>query len=324
MTKVIAFCILFVITLNFFAQQTSITIIEDGDTTSHQIIYHLTDSFKESKLIGFFKTNPSQKSIEKNYFLGKQGGKEYTYFPSGKIYEVSIFQNGKRNGDYSRYNSLGELVIKARYLNGKLNGFFINRAEHYQGKYSNGLKDGKWEYNVGSPNYYKEFYSNGVLVEKRQIFPTDLPFFNREKTEIIAESKSPNEDSLLIPYQGDSTWFGLQYAPQELLSHPAMRKAYFKDFPNQIAHTKYVYNGYVNGMYKIYYPNGKLYLFANYTAGLLDGSWKMFRENGELLIKGKYLDGKKIGAWKIDIGTKTERKEVYRNGILKKSTSKSK
>jgi hypothetical protein len=77
------------------------------------------------------------------------------------------------------------------------------------------LKNGKWEYNVGSPNYYKEFYNDGVLLEKIQGFPMDFNFLNRNKKAIEAEPKSPKEDSLLIPYQVDSIWYQLKYVSQD-------------------------------------------------------------------------------------------------------------
>jgi antitoxin component YwqK of YwqJK toxin-antitoxin module len=306
------------------AQQKNLTIIEGKDTSQYSLIYLELDSLYLKKLIGYFEEYPNQRAIEKSYYLGRQSGKEYTYYPDGSIYEVSIFQNGKRDGDYSKYNVQGELVVKARYLQGDLSGFYINRKEHYQGKYSKGLKRGKWEYNVGAPNYYKEYYKNGVLLQKRQVFPVDLNFLKRKLKLGKLESKHPNEDSLLIPYQGDSIWFDLQYVSQDLLPHPAMRKAYFKDFPKILAHTKYVYNGYVNGTYRVYYPNGRLYLFANYTAGTLDGAWKQFDESGDLKIKGKYLNGRKVGKWKVNIGLQNEHKVIYRSGILKRSINTSK
>lgn len=324
MLRVVLFFLLFQFAFSALAQQNTLVVIESKDTSIYEIIYQDLDSLSESKLIGFFKEMPAQKAIQKRYYLGKQSGKEYTYFPSGEVYELSIYQNGKRDGDYSRYNSLGELVIKARYGNGELSGFYINRKEHYQGKYSKGLKHGKWEYNVGFPNYYKEFFKQGKRIEKRQVIPDDLKIFNRKRIEIEAGPKSPHEDSILVPMNGDSTWFKLKYVSQDSLAHPAMRKAYFKDFPKQLAHTKYVYNGYVNGMYKVYFPNGQLYLFANYTAGLLDGNWKVYDDNGVLKTKGKYLDGKKVGVWKVNLGTNQERKEVYRSGVLKTSSSKAK
>ena len=175
----------------------------------------------------------------------------------------------ERDEDCFKCTVQGELAVKARYLQGDLSGFPINRKDNYQGKYSKGLQSGRWEYNLGASNYYK----NGILLEKRQVFSVNLNFLKRKLKPVKFKSKSPNEDSLLIPYQGDSIWFDLQYVSQDLLPHPAMRKVYFKDFPKKLAHTKYVYNGYVNGMYKVYYPNGRLYLFANHAAGTLDGAW---------------------------------------------------
>ncbi|MDB9963624.1 hypothetical protein OAD50_00885 [Vicingaceae bacterium] len=324
MNRVILLIGTFLFCHSFLAQQKTLSIIEGSDTTDYNVVFHELDSQTNSKLVGYFEVKTNQPAIDKYFYLGLQSGKEHTYFPNGQIYELSIYQKGERDGDYSRYNSLGELVVKARYLEGKLSGFYIDRKKNYQGKYKKGLKNGKWEYNIGSPNYYKEFYEDGIMLEKRQVFSIDFKFRNSNKYAIHSEPKTPKEDSILIPFQGDSVWYQLKYISQELLPHPAMRKAYFKKYPNQLAQTKYVYNGFTNGMYKTYYPNGNLYLYANYTAGLLDGSWKVFDENGKLQIKGNYLDGKKVGPWKISIGTRLERKEIYRNGVLKNSSTKPK
>ncbi|MBL4708709.1 MAG: hypothetical protein JKY48_09760 [Flavobacteriales bacterium] len=309
---------IFCISPQFFSQQSFYQIIEEKDTTEYALKYYALDSLEKGELLAYFEDNPIQIAIHKKYFLGKQSGVTRTYFPNGAIYEVIVYQKGKKEGDYSRYNSLGELVIKAQYRDGIKWGFYIDRKERIQGRYRNAKKHGKWEYNVGSPEYGKKFFREGKLVEKRQVF-ADLKsklFQPKQKPKRDDEIKG-REDSLLIPFGGDTSWYSLDYVARDLLPHPAMRKAYFSINPKILAHTKYVYNGYVNGMYKIYYPNGKLYLFSNYTAGFLDGKWKQYDENGTLRIKGNYLDGLKVGKWEYNLGTEKYHKEKYRSGVLK-------
>ena len=97
-----------------------------------------------------------------------------------------------------------------------------------------------------------------------------------------------------------------------------MRKAFYSEFPEQKAVVKYVYSGYINGVYKIYYPNGFLYQHANYSGGLLDGEWKEYSPEGILRVRGKYSNGKRSGRWEYNLRTKDYKKEVYRNGVLKK------
>lgn len=311
---------LFIVSLaqQLFSQQTTHVIIEENDTTEYELMYNALDSLEKGELVANFKENPNQIAVHKRYFLGKQSGVTKTYFPNGTIYEIMVYQKGQKEGDYSRFNSLGELTIKAQYKEGVKSGFFINKKESIQGRYLNGKKHGKWEYYVGSPAYEKKFFKQGELVEKRQVF-SDIKskLFNAREKPQKEGSIMGQEDSLLIPFQGDTSWYRLIYVSRDSLPHPAMRKAYFYNYPNVVAHTKYIYNGYVNGMYKVYYPNAKLYLFANYTAGFLDGKWKQYDEEGNLRTKGKYIDGLKVGKWEYNLGTEKYYKEKYRSGVLK-------
>lgn len=297
------------------AQQTYLQVIEADDTTKYELIYNSKDSLTNKELLAFYKENPSQLALKKSYFNGKQSGVTKSYFPSGKLYELIIYQNGLKEGDYSRFNSLGQLVVKARYKKGVKSGFYINRIKKYQGRYLDDKQHGKWEYNVGTPEYYRKYFKKGVVVEKRQIFPK-LGVKKVPKPQVKKELTLPgNIDSIRVPINGDTSWFRLRYVPVDSLPHPAMRKAYFEKFPNVVAHTKYVYSGYINGMFKIYYTSGKLYRYSKYTAGLLDGPWKEYDEKGVLRIKGKYRDGLKVGKWQYNLGTPNYRKETYRSGI---------
>lgn len=315
MRKYFFLLIIYFISTSAYSQQKIHWVIEGKDTLKYQLIYKTLDSLQKNELYAYFEEKPNQVAIHKKYYLGKQSGVTQSYFVNGDLHERIIFQNGQQTGDYSRYNQSGQVVVKAQYKEGLKNGFYINRKENFQGRYRDDKKHGKWEYNLKTPEYKKEFYQEGELVEKRQIFVLSKRRPKPRPKENL--TSSTNEDSLLIPFKGDTLWYKLRYVSRDSLPHPAMRKAFFEKFPNTLAHTKYIYNDYINGMYKVYYPNGKLYLFANYTAGLLDGSWKQYDEGGKLRVKGKYLDGLKVGRWEYNLGTTDYRKEKYRSGILK-------
>jgi len=155
------FALFFIFSIPFNAQENFLQIIEGTDTSLYQLIYPKGDTIKDNKLIAYHQENEHQIAFEKNYFLGKQSGVTKTYFLDGKIYEIAIYQRGKKEGDYSRFNSLGELVIKAQYNKGKKSGYYINRVENIRGRYKNDKRKGKWEFQVGTPDYYREFYSDG-------------------------------------------------------------------------------------------------------------------------------------------------------------------
>ncbi len=52
-----------------------------------------------------------------------------------------------------------------------------------------------------------------------------------------------------------------------------------------------------NGLYKAWYPNGKVREFGVYGYGSLHGDWVEYDQEGNVLIRGKYKEGKKNGFW---------------------------
>lgn len=111
-------------------------------------------------------------SNEKELLLGKTEWQRI-YLLSRWFYLWSTYiPKLERDEDCFKCTVQGELAVKARYLQGDLSGFPINRKDNYQGKYSKGLQSGRWEYNLGASNYYK----NGVLLQKRQVFSVNFNF----------------------------------------------------------------------------------------------------------------------------------------------------
>lgn len=75
----------------------------------------------------------------------------------------------------------------------------------------------------------------------------------------------------------------------------------------------YTYD-YLNGIYRAYYPSGKIMLFANYSNNHLYGDWTWYDEGGDVITKGQYKKGKGIkhGYWAYR-STKTYGR--YKKGI---------
>ena len=65
-------------------------------------------------------------------------------------------------------------------------------------------------------------------------------------------------------------------------------------------------NGKTNGIQKIYYESGQLYIIVNSKDDLEHGKMKMYRKNGQLWKEESFLDGKKNGPYKY----------YYENGSL--------
>lgn len=324
--SVLFFTFLFFVSNLSFTQPSRMKVYYPDDTLVFDLIYENTDSIENGKLTAFYKEKPYQIAYEKNFYFGKQSGVYKSYYPSGRIMIFSVYQAAKLHGDWAYYGPDGKLRQKAKYREGKLEGFYINRIEHYQGRYRNGKKHGKWEYNVGTAAYRKVFYEDGKLSANPSILDKmkDLVSLStKDSSQSIDGNKVEKlyqqfDTLLLVDKEGDSAKsYPVRYISPDSINHPTLQKAVFVHNKYQTAVVKYVYMGKLNGLYKIYYPNGNIYRYAHYDFGKLDGDWREYAPNGELRIRGKYKEGKKHGKWMINIGSKDYYTEKYKEGELK-------
>jgi hypothetical protein len=87
------------------------------------------------------------------------------------------------------------------------------------------------------------------------------------------------------------------YKPQKSSSYYFKKIAVFADDTSQIAIEK-TYTSYAqNGVYKVYYPSGRLKLKTVYANNKIYGEWTWYDEKGIILVKGKYKEGIKHGFW---------------------------
>lgn len=71
---------------------------------------------------------------------------------------------------------------------------------------------------------------------------------------------------------------------------------YVKD-TTTTAYIKHFYNGYQNGVYKSFYPNGKIMEKIIYQKDKKNGEYVLFSYSGMIMIKGVYKDDVKNGFW---------------------------
>lgn len=125
-------------------------------------------------------------------------------------------------------------------------------------------------------------------------------------------------DTVLLPNDsGEMIKHPIKFIEDNGYSHPNQQQAVFESNPNQSAVVRFVYQGKINGLYKMYYPNGNIYRYYHYKNGELHGDWKEYRSNGSLKTRGNYYFGKKHGSWLIDLNSKNFKKEKYKKGSLK-------
>ena len=89
--------------------------------------------------------------------------------------------------------------------------------------------------------------------------------------------------------------------------------AYYKNDTSKLAWKKLINNDKIIGVYKVYYPNGKLYKKVVYDlSGKKNGIYQEWDSNGNLIVYGQYKNGLKNGTWQYH---KEKRFEVYKKGL---------
>jgi len=111
--------------------------------------------------------------------------------------------------------------------------------------------------------------------------------------------------------EGDSTKeYELVYKSRDSLS--GVLRAYYAFDSSKTAFIKHFFNGKQSGVYKSFYPNGRLMIFSVFQNGKKNGDWTFYDTSGAVIIKGKYKDGIKNGFW---INRKERFQGKYKNGL---------
>lgn len=97
-------------------------------------------------------------------------------------------------------------------------------------------------------------------------------------------------------FENDTTTYTVKIVSIEN-GHYIKETAYFTDNPSKIAFERNFLNGNQNGLFKLYYPNGKIKVKAIFYNNKLNGELSVYRNDGYLTIKGEYKNGLKHGYW---------------------------
>lgn len=87
------------------------------------------------------------------------------------------------------------------------------------------------------------------------------------------------------------------YQPIESTSYYQKKVAVFANDTSQIAIEKTFARGVQNGIYKVYYPNGRLKVKTVFANDKINGEWTWYDKEGTILVKGVYEDNIKHGYW---------------------------
>lgn len=145
---------------------------------------------------------------------------------------------------------------------------------------------------------------------------------------MLSLSAAAQPTDTLFVNSADSTYaYAIDYAPeQDTTSYT--RIATYRFDPDRIAVELGYKRGKPCGVYKSYYPDGRLMEFAVYGWGHLHGNWVEYDEFGKIVVKGFYKNGKRSGLWNFKYqgilgnyknGMKHGRWRYYEGGRLVKT-----
>jgi len=295
---------------------------------------------KNTKIIDIWHMDTKEKIKEtENYKIGQElihtELDDICFYMSEKIAYWSDFKiTDNYTGKYEKYHDNGQLAIKCKYVNGKLNGRYRKRSFFGQILlnviYNNGKKHGLSKEYFLDDNVY-HYYNNPKSIKKLQ------EKWNKEfifkQTFYINDKKEGREiecyNSGKVKYQYNYVNDNLEGEQFEYYDHGKVKIIYYIRDNFKRGMNKSITNykeGLKHGIEQIFHQNGDNYIESNYKNGLLDGLkilWDSDYDTVCLTYKNRYKEGKKHGIQEHYFVAKgevyngsLEKIEIYKNGEL--------
>jgi len=181
----------------------------------------------------------------------------------------------------------------------------------YEGHFKDGFPSGAFRY----------FYPDGKL--------KTLSLVSNQGKRAVTTSYFPDGKKMAagnyINEKKDSTWQFFSESLGTLVSEEyyknglieGMSRVFYPE--GGLSEQHYYKHGIRDGLWEQYYMEGKLKLRGAYKAGEKQGSFKTLYSSGKPMIEGQYIAGHQTGTW-IYYNEKgaVSKKETYENGILVK------
>jgi len=295
-------------TSTHYASDEGITAIEnykDGKLDGEAVGYYQSgnmsyqNSYKEGLLVGaqykYFDEKQKRVAVCENYNSeGKREGEQKAFFHNGAICHRCSYQNDRLHGLKEIYNEEGEVLERAYYDQGDLDGPHYSKDKNgsiSEGTFNKGMREGILKvfyplhpkyglvqfiegYNVAGSLHgpLKKFHINGTLAENYQC----------EKGFIEGKATYYNSDGVLLKEA---------YFEKGLLHGET--KEFYKD--GKLQRVMHYAQGKPMGEEIAYFHDGSIKHTKNYEEGLLHGECKNFNENGILIFEAEYKNGLKHG-----------------------------
>jgi uncharacterized protein len=259
----------------------------------------------------------------KELFAGdKKEGKEFIYFPDGKIQQIIGYTSGKKEGLSKEFSKDGNVITLLEYNN----DYLVSR-EKINRKDGQGLKQGEW----------KEFYPNGGI-KSEKTFKDDLihGYYKEYDTKgklvltmlydngAIVKSRVEDEPDIEIVTRHDEDGKVVYSGPYRNKIPVGIHREFGKD--GKVTNG-FIYNdnglllsegiidesGNRNGKWKDLFVNGKIQDEGQFTDNKRSGQWKFYNALGKVEQTGSYNQGRPDGSWKwyYDDGVLLKEEEYF-------------
>ena len=181
---------------------------------------------------------------------------------------------------------------------GSVFSFYENGKEELNGRFRNGIKNGKWKWwnddgGIDSTGNYK----NGIMHGRWQFY------FSNPLMSLLEKNFQGNMNGMGQYKDGNGTDRGNTGIPR----HGRHGKWTFWYESGVLKEKQNWKNGKVYGLNTVWYENGQKWSEGTYKDGKLDGKWTGWYDNGQKSYEVTYKDGKLDGLWTI----------CYKNGQKK-------
>ena len=218
------------------------------------------DNDIKDEFVQFFYPN-DQVSSEGMMKNGKPEGFWRTYYVTGVVKSEGNRKNNLLDSIWVFYNNRGDTLQKISYMFGKKNGYYLEYGyDNINTGIDSGIVKSKELYvndKKGGISYY--YYPDGRL-------KSDVSYVNGKMQGLSRQYDLEGMVITLIYYHN-----GYMTDKEEINT--------FND------------EGQKNGVWKEFYPDGKVKKEEQYKDGILDGLYKEFNKKGNLILALKYNDG---------------------------------
>jgi len=118
------------------------------------------------------------------YAAGKQHGKEQTFYPDGVLAEETLWNNGLKDGAWTRYFNHGQIKSSATYIDDRLEGvysvFYPDGKPMIEGFYHYNTPDGDWKrYDEDGDLVSTVRYARGKITNEEELDAIEQEFFKK-------------------------------------------------------------------------------------------------------------------------------------------------